>query len=404
MLEEVKTIEQAAAQLKNDIKGVAEEAAKTAVKEVAGTVADVKSQVEGFAPKLKQIQDDFDKFALEVARNGGSQGKAGEPNGDEFLKEYTANLDKVKSRERGQAVEFNLSQKAAVVMLTGATLPGRIIPSQTGPLVGRENVFQHVRDLIAPGTITGPTLTYPRAIGIEGGPATTGEGQKKPQMSFTFEEVIGTVKKIPVYFKISTELAADAPAFVSYMQAQAAEAIKDVEDQQLLYGDNTGTNLQGIMPLATPFSGTGVAKVPNAQKIDVLRLAIAQVRRAKFRATAIMLNPDDCADLELQKDAEGRYLLPTILTGLMPQIGRVQIIEVDAILPGEFLVGAFDRGAQVFEREGLTIRIFDQNEDDAIKNLLTVVLEERLMQAVYRPNSFVKGNFDTAIAAINKPA
>lgn len=403
MAEEVKTIEQAAAQLKSDLKNVAEEAAKTAVSEVAGDLADVKAAVDGFAPKLKQIQEDFDEFALKAAREAGTRMGAAAPVGDEFLKEYTANLDKVKSRERGQAVEFTLSQKAAVTMLTGATLPGRIIPSQVGPLVGRENVFQHVRDLVAPGNISGPTLTYPRALGIEGGPATTAEGDKKPQMSFTFQEVIGTVKKIPVYFKISTELAADAPAFVSYMQAQAAEAIKDVEDQQLLYGDNTGTNLQGIIPLATAFSGVGVAKVPKAQKIDVLRLAIAQVRRARFRATAIMLNPDDCADLELQKDANGNYLLPTILTGMLPMIGRVQIIEVDAINVGEFLVGAFDRGAQVFEREGLTIRIFDQNEDDAVKNLLTVVLEERLMQAVYRPASFVKGTFSTAIAAVVAP-
>jgi len=399
MAEEVKTIEQAAAQLKSDLKNVAEEAAKAAVEEVAGNVADVKSAVDGFAPKLKQIQDQFDEFALKAARNSGTNVPGAAPVGDEFLKEYTEMVPKIKSREAGGKVEFNISEKAAVVMLSGPTLPGRIIPTQAGQFVGRENTFQHVRDLIAPGTITGPTLTYPRAIGIEGGPATTAEGAKKPQMSFTFEEVIGTVKKIPVYFKISTELAADAPAFVSYMQAQAAEAIKDVEDTQLLYGDNTGTNLQGIMPLATVFSG-GTLKVPKAQKIDVLRLAIAQVRRAKFRATAIMLNPDDCADLELQKDANGNYLLPTILTGMLPMIGRVQIIEVDAINVGEFLVGAFDRGAQVYQREGLTIRIFDQNEDDAIKNLLTVVLEERLMQAVYRPASFVKGSFATAIASI----
>ncbi len=63
-------------------------------------------------------------------------------------------------------------------------------------------------------------------------------------------------------------------------------------------------------------------------------------------------------------------------------------------------LGAFDRGAQVFEREGLTIRIFDQNEDDAVKNLVTVVLEKRMVQAVYRPASFVKGTFATAIAAV----
>lgn len=409
MAEDVKTIEQAAVQLKAQVQTAATEAANAAVSEVKGTLAEVKTAVDGFVPTLKQITDaqaqfakDIDKLAVEAARNGGS--KAGGPGEDEFLKAYTGVVEKVKSRERGASVEFVLSSKAAVTMLTGATLPGRLIPTQTGPLVGRENVFQHVRDLIAPGNLTGNTLTYPRAIGIEGAPAITAEGQKKPQMSFTFEEVIAPVKKIPVYFKLSTEIVADASAFVSYMRAQAAEAIKDVEDTELLYGDNTSTHLQGIIPLAATFDASGI-KVTNVQRIDILRLAVAQVRRAKFRATAIMMHPDDVAALELTKDLNGDYLLPTVLTGMLPMmVGRVQIIEVDAMNEGEFLVGAFDRGAQVFEREGLTIRIFDQNEDDAVKNLVTVVLEERLMQAVYRPASFVKGTFAAAITAANAVA
>lgn len=403
--------EAAGLQIKNAAVAAAETKAKEAGAEAGKAAAqelvavqvktatdELKTVLVGVEAAQKKHGEDIDKLALDFARNGGS--KAGNaPDEDEFLKAYTGVVEKVKSRQRGGSVEFGLSGKAAVTMLTGATLPGRIIPTQTGPLVGRENVFQHVRDLVAPGNITSNTLTYPRAIAQEGGPAITAEGAKKPQMSFTFEEVIAPVKKIPVYFKCSTELLADAPAFVSYMRAQAAEAIKDVEDTELLYGDNSSTHLQGIIPLAAAFDVSGI-KVSAPQRIDILRLAVAQVRRAKFRATAIMMNPDDVAALELTKDAEGRYMLPTVLTGILPMmVGRVEIIEVDAMNEGEFLVGAFDRGAQVFEREGLTIRIFDQNEDDAIKNLVTVVLEERLVNAVYRPASFVKGTFSTAIAA-----
>ncbi|TGE05564.1 phage major capsid protein [Hymenobacter fodinae] len=404
-----KELKEAADRLKAEVKTSIDLAVKQAVEaattDVKATAEDTQKAVEEIKAnaekQAKEINDRIDEMATAAKRaklSGGS-----ELEGKSFLEEYTEQIDKVKGRERGKAVEFNLSAKAAVTMLTGATLPGRIIPTATGALVGRENAFQHVRDLIAAGNLSSNTLTYPRAIGQEGDPAVTAEGVKKPQMSFTFEEVIGTVKKIPVYFKLSTELVADAPAFVSYMQAQAAEAIKDVEDAELLYGDNTSTHLQGIYPIATAFDASGI-KVDAPQRIDILRMAVAQVRRAKFRATAILMNPDDVAALELTKDAEGRYLLPTVLTGTLPNVGRVQIVEVDAMNEGEFLVGAFDRGAQVYEREGLTIRIFDQNEDDAIKNLVTVVLEERLMQAVYRPASFVKGTFDTAIAAANAVA
>jgi HK97 family phage major capsid protein len=402
-------VKEAAERLKAEAKTTAETAGKAAaelaVAEVKGELSGVKSGLDEIKASLKSQSDDIDKLALDAARNGGSkaEGSAKDNYAGAFFKEYSDKLSAIKSRQRGQAVEFDLSEKAAVNMLTPGTLPGTVLPNARGEFLPLPITPTHVRELLSSGTIDGKTLEYPRAVAQEGGPAVTAEGAKKPQMSFTFESIVAQVKKIAVYFKLSTEMVADAPAFVSYMQAQAMEAVKDVEDAELLYGDGGSTHLQGIYPLATAFS-PGTITVPNATRIDVLRLAVAQVRRAKFRATAIMLNPDDCAALELTKDEEGRYLLPTILTGTLPNIGRVQIIEVDAILPGEFLVGAFDRGAQCLQREGLTIRMFDQNEDDAVKNMVTVVIEERLINLVYRPASFVKGDFETAIDAVTPGA
>jgi HK97 family phage major capsid protein len=383
--------------LKTEAKAAAKEAATEAVKEVKATADEAKATAEQNATDIKTVNEYAELLEKRIKSATGPDGVALE--GKSFLEEYTENLTKFASRTKGQTVEMDLSQKAAVTMLTPGAVPGRLVMPTYGSYVGLPNTPTHVRELLASGTMSGNLFVYPREVAVEGAPAITAEGTLKPKMSFTYEEKTVTVKKIPVYFKVSTELVADAPAFVSYMKARAAESIKDVEDTELLYGDGTSSHLDGIIPLAATFSDAGII-VPNAQRIDVLRLAVAQVRRAKYKASAILLNPEDAAAMELTKDAEGRYILPTILSGTMPQIGRVSIIEVDAINQGEFLVGAFDMGAQVFEREGLTIRMFDQNEDDAIKNLVTVVLEERLLQAVYRPASFVKGTFSTAITGL----
>ena len=402
MADETKTIEQAAEQLKTQAKNAAREAAELAVKDVKTEVDAVKSEFKATAEKLaadlKTVADQADKLDVLSQRVG--TGFAGDDTKGAFLRELEAKAADIRGRKRGQTVEFDLSTKAAADLLSGAVAPGRIIsPTRLPGIITPPNQLTHVRPLIMGGTIGAPSFTYLRESGFTGAPAMTAEGTRKPQVGIELQEVIGTVKKVAAYFKMSTELMADFPSLMSFLSGRVEEKIKLVEDAQLLYGDNTGQNLQGIYPLAQPFSA-GTLKVQKAQIIDVIRAAAAQVRRAQYRATDVLMNPDDLAQLELTKDDRGDYLLPTLLTGTLPSIGRVRLVEVDAMLAGEFLAGAFDMGAQVFEREGLTIRFYDQNEDDAVTNKMTCVIEERLVQAVYRPESFVKGTYTAAIAAL----
>ena len=62
---------------------------------------------------------------------------------------------------------------------------------------------------------------------------------------------------------------------------------------------------------------------------------------------------------------------------------------------GDFLVGAFRDGAQIFDREEVNLLISTENEDDFIKNLCTALAEERLAFTVRRPQAFVYGQFPT---------
>jgi HK97 family phage major capsid protein len=64
----------------------------------------------------------------------------------------------------------------------------------------------------------------------------------------------------------------------------------------------------------------------------------------------------------------------------------------------KFLTGAFKLGAQVFDRWDARVEVGYVN-DDFTKNLVTILGEERLALAVYRPEAFIYGDFDTALAA-----
>ena len=403
MSENVKTIEQAAAELKGQVQTAATDAANTAVLAVkttaeAATAEAAKALAENatLATAQAATQKHLDALDIRVKHSYGADNAAGS-----FLEELKSHGEQLQGRKHGQSVEFTLSTKGANDMLSPAAAPGRVIsPVRLPGIIGPPNQITHVRPLIAGGQIGAPSFTYLRESGFIGLPAMTAEGATKPQVGITMQEVVGQVKKVAAYFKMSSELMNDFPSLASYLTGRVDEKIKQVEDVQLLFGDNTGQNLQGISPLAQAIN-FGTLRATRAGIIDVVRAAAAQVRRSQFRCTDILMNPDDLAALELQKDANGQYLLPTLLTGTLPTIGRVRLVEVDAMTAGSFLAGAFDLGAQVFEREGLTMRFFDQNEDDAITNKVTCVIEERLVQAVYRPEAFVKGTYVAGIAALS---
>jgi HK97 family phage major capsid protein len=69
------------------------------------------------------------------------------------------------------------------------------------------------------------------------------------------------------------------------------------------------------------------------------------------------------------------------------------VVETQAMAVDKYLVGAFMMGAQVFDRWAARIELATENEDDFIKNLVTILCEERLALAVYRPEAFIYGDF-----------
>ena len=67
------------------------------------------------------------------------------------------------------------------------------------------------------------------------------------------------------------------------------------------------------------------------------------------------------------------------------------MVQTQAIAQGKFLTGAFKMGAQLFDRWDARIEVGYVN-DDFTRNLVTILAEERLALAVYRPEAFVYGD------------
>ena len=77
----------------------------------------------------------------------------------------------------------------------------------------------------------------------------------------------------------------------------------------------------------------------------------------------------------------------------------VQEVATQAIGAGKFLTDAFQLGAQVFDRMDAVVEVSTEDDQNFRKNLVTILAEERLALAVYRPEAFVKGDFAAAATA-----
>lgn len=314
---------------------------------------------------------------------------------DEF-KNYLQSKKSGDKRAKHNIVMENVdSRKAAITPSTATADTSSPDYLNTGIIYDFDRDM-FVRNFIPSGATTANSVVVPIELTIDDGTAVTAEGIQKGVSQFTLDNKAFPVMKIAAVLKISEEMLDDIPGLVTYIVNRWGSKLKVKEDATLLYSTASSTAFDGLTVAAQAY----VDALADAAvtKWDVLMNAITQVRIDEYRATAIMMNPADVLTLKTEKGSDGNYLGRSPWDRLPMFCDGVQIIETTAIGSGEFLVGDFTRGAQIFDRKTASINFYDQDEDNAQKNLITVVIEERLALAVYRPNAFVYGDFASALA------
>ncbi|EAW8185418.1 TPA: phage major capsid protein [Salmonella enterica subsp. enterica serovar Typhimurium] len=300
----------------------------------------------------------------------------------EALKTFSASM------EGGKRVSIPVN--AALIssgVAEGVVEPQRLPGIDTAP---RQRLF--IRDLIAPGRTSSPAIFWVQQTGFTNKAAVVPENTQKPYSDIAFATKITPVTTIAHMFKASKQILDDFAQLQSTVDAEMRYGLKYVEEQEILFGDGTGVHLHGIVPQASAFSAE--FRVEQQNGIDDLRLAMLQAQLARFPASGHVLHFIDWAKIELTKDTLGRYILanPSGLTG--PTLWGLPVVATEAAaFKGKFLTGAFNAGAQIFDREDANVVISTENADDFEKNMISIRCEERLALAVKRPEAFIYGSF-----------
>jgi len=382
--------------------------------------ADPDKEARELKAELDRIQDGIKNFAEEARKSHGDLSKETKASIDKLLLDQTAisarlaeaeqklarsgsEEDERETRSIGQIVLADESVQAlmksrdgrarvnvkAITAVTPAAGGVFVRPDRLEGIVSVPDRRLTVRDLLMPGRTSSSSVEYVRETGFTNAAGVVAETTLKPESNITFEMLMSAVATIAHWVQASKQILADAPQLQSYVDGRLLYGLRFREEAQLLKGSGLAGNLNGIYTQATAYAAPFV--LAAATNIDTLRMAMLQAELAEYPATGIVLNPINWAQIELAKDGELRYLFanPQSLAG--PTLWGLPVVSTKALDVNEYLVGAFKLGAQIFDREDATILISTEDRDNFIRNMVTILAEERLGLAVYRPEAFIKG-------------
>ena len=241
-----------------------------------------------------------------------------------------------------------------------------------------------IRDLFGAETISGSTLVYLVEGAMQGAPAVTAEGNEKPQIHFA-DPTPKTVSlaKVACHIKESDEYINDYPFLASAINGRLLYELGLVEQGKLV------TDLLGTSGIQTgTYAATGTATdIADA----ILQAAMDVQASTGFAADAIAMNPADWYILRVGKDADKRYYGGGYFGDQsIPNLWGIPVCVSASVTAGTVIVGAFKTCASVVQNGGVSVEAVNTNEDDFVKNLMTIRAEERLALAVRRPAGFKK--------------
>lgn len=393
--DEYKEIQANLKKVGDDLKAHAD-ASKAAVEQHVQLSKDTKESVDKLYTEQAQLKADLKAAEQLLAKldSGDAKTKKSASMGELFV--AAEGFDDFRARASGGAkMSFTMPIKAAITSLPGSA-GVNIQPQRIGmvqPLTQR--LF--IRDLLAAGTTDSNAIEFVRESGFTNNANVVSENPQnpKPESDITFELDSVPVATIAHWVRASRQVLSDVPMLRSYIDGRLRYGLKLKEELQLLKGSGVGLNITGIETVAVNYANPGV-DVQGETALDRLRIALLQVTLAELDPDGIVLSPIDWTSIELLKDGELRYLFTQPQGVATPTLWGKPVVATQAQDAGDFLVGSFQQGAQIWDREQINVTVSTEDRDNFVKNMVTILCEERVGLTIFRPEAFVKGELPVA--------
>lgn len=352
-------------------------------KDVAGFDVKVKDAMDKLTADMQtkhaDIQKEMDKAMADM--NAKSTAKVDRKNFgwslQETLKDNHAEM--VKNVKSGKGMEMTMKD------FNYADFTGYepFVTDFRDPILVKYESF-HYRNILPAGTMAGEFVKYPKENATVGGANTWtyGSGSKpeiEPKMT-TYqadaEWIAGLIKGIPI------AMIEDLAWMTSFLQNKGRAELLKKED----------TFIQGLLLDAANSENYNGSKTVGIEIL--IDAALRQLKNNLHVPTGIVLSNQDYVNILLGKaSGSGEYDFPGVVT-VNPLTGQLNVVGIPVfsnsyLAQGTGIVGDWAQ-AQLLTRQAPRIRFFDQNSDDAEKNVILVRVEERVALPVFYDNAFIK--------------
>lgn len=369
------------------------------VKENNKVNEDTKNEVKNMVEKFKTMQEQVDNIETGTNKIKAETLKS-ESVIEQFNKNYQGDVYKKFLNKDINEGQFEVKN----FFLTKAPYSGGITTpnATTGNVVLEDRLAgvrvlpeppTHMRDFLPVGSTNSDTVEQLIEQSYTDGMAMRPQAEEYVQSSFALNKETHAVKNLGTRIDIAEEMADDIDFLVSYVNRRLIDKYLVIEDAQLSKGDGTGNNLAGVVPFADAFT---VGDRSYTLRTDFFIAPQEQIRKRKFTGVnAGLVGISGYYDILLEKDNDNKYIHEQAAMAGAPLVAAgMPLFAVDFLDDDEFVVGAWNTGSQIFDRNAVTIRFYNQHDANANFGIVTYRLSKRLALVNFFSGAYSKGNLD----------
>lgn len=350
--------------------------------------ADTKAALDTIGTQQRELADRL----LQLEQKGLTQApetKADESWGGQLIK-ASAFADFVGGRTQKARVEVKNTLTGSDTTVAPDRRPG-IVPGAFQMLT--------IESLLNSTTTTSNAVEFTKENVFTNNAAEAAEGSAKAESSLTWTLVNMPVSTVAHWIKISRQLAMDNTALAAYVNNRMTYGVNRKVETQLVSGDGTAPNISGMFDTGN-FTAHGYADAnlgSTLKKLVLIRKMIADTWAAGYPAEAILLNPADFAQIEIDllTTAAGQVRVAVDAAGVM-RLWGVPVVQSVGVTADTVAVGAFSQAYTLYNREGVVVEMSESDSDNFTKNLITIRAERRLALATEVPGAIRAGDLTPA--------